>query len=71
MRKKSGLSDGGKSSFRMKQLPFMAVVCTVMLFIVYRTTKYQYHQEEIDKKWSLWGKAEAYSTTSQKLKGLP
>jgi len=31
----------------MKQLPFMAVVCTVMLFIVYRTTKYQYHQEEV------------------------
>lgn len=25
----------------------MAVVCTVMLFIVYRTTKYQYHQEEV------------------------
>lgn len=69
MRKKSGLSDGGKSSFKMKQLPFMAVVCTV-LFIVYRTTKYQYHQEEIDKKWSLWG-AEPYSATSEKLNGLP
>lgn len=37
----------GKSSFKMKQLPFMAVLCTVMLFIVYRTTKYQYHQEEV------------------------
>ncbi|RDX68900.1 hypothetical protein CR513_52057, partial [Mucuna pruriens] len=59
MRKKSGLSDGGKSSFKMKQLPFMAVLCTVMLFIVYRTTKYQYHQEE------------AYPATSGKLKGLP
>ncbi|KAK2447201.1 lysine ketoglutarate reductase trans-splicing protein [Trifolium repens] len=71
MRKKSGLSDGGKSSFKMKQLPFMAVVCTVMLFIVYRTTKYQYHQEEIDKKWSLWGQQETYSKPSGKLKGLP
>ncbi|XP_058771619.1 uncharacterized protein LOC131644995 isoform X1 [Vicia villosa] len=75
MRKKSSLPDGGKSSFKMKQLPFMAVVCTVMLFIVYRTTKYQYHQEEIDKKWSLWGKTEVSlqidSATSEKLKGLP
>ncbi|KAK6124330.1 hypothetical protein DH2020_041900 [Rehmannia glutinosa] len=30
----------------MKQLPFMGVVCTVMLFIIYRTTKYQYQQTE-------------------------
>ncbi|KOM53831.1 hypothetical protein LR48_Vigan09g249000 [Vigna angularis] len=59
MRKKSGLSDGGKSSFKIRQLPFMAVLCTVMLFIVYRTTKYQYHQEEV------------YPATSEKLKGLP
>ncbi|KAH1218062.1 hypothetical protein GmHk_13G038564 [Glycine max] len=59
MRKKSGLSDGGKSSFKMKQLPFLAVLCTIMLFIVYRTTKYQYHQEEV------------YPSTSGKLKGLP
>ncbi|WVY94890.1 hypothetical protein V8G54_033978 [Vigna mungo] len=71
MRKKSGLSDGvyhcfnnsflgqGKSSFKIRQLPFMAVLCTVMLFIVYRTTKYQYHQEEV------------YPSTSEKLKGLP
>ncbi|KAL5151256.1 hypothetical protein HKD37_13G037688 [Glycine soja] len=71
MRKKSGLSDGGKSSFKMKQLPFLAVLCTIMLFIVYRTTKYQYHQEEIDKKWSFWGQPKVYPSTSGKLKGLP
>ncbi|XP_027933164.1 uncharacterized protein LOC114188734 [Vigna unguiculata] len=71
MRKKSGLSDGGKSSFKIRQLPFMAVLCTVMLFIVYRTTKYQYHQEEIDKKWSFWGQPKVYPSTSGKLKGLP
>ncbi|XP_027339583.1 uncharacterized protein LOC113853258 isoform X1 [Abrus precatorius] len=71
MRKKSGLSDGGKSSFKMKQLPFMAVLCIVMLFIVYRTTKYQYHEEEIDKKWSFWRELQAYPVTSGKLKGLP
>lgn len=37
----------GKSGFKNRQLPFMAVVCTVMLFIIYRTTKYQYHEEEV------------------------
>lgn len=37
----------GKSSFKMKQLPFMAILCTVMLFIVYRTTNYQYHEVEV------------------------
>ncbi|KAK7252188.1 hypothetical protein RIF29_35969 [Crotalaria pallida] len=62
----------GKSSFKIKRLSFLAVVCTVMLFIVYRTAKYQYYQAERDKKWSIWGeKTEAYTSTSYKLKGLP
>jgi len=33
--------------FRMKQLAFMAVVCLAMLFIVYRTTNYQYQRTEV------------------------
>ncbi|XP_061355790.1 uncharacterized protein LOC133300287 [Gastrolobium bilobum] len=61
----------GKSSLKMKQLPFMAVACTVMLFVLYRTIKYQYYQEEIDKKWSTRGEEKAYPATSVKLKGLP
>ncbi|KOM31099.1 hypothetical protein LR48_Vigan01g065400 [Vigna angularis] len=55
----------------MKQLPFMVVVCTVMLFVVYRTLKYQYYEEEIDKRWSFLGEQEAYPGTSGNLKGLP
>ncbi|KAH1260159.1 Rhodanese-like domain-containing protein 6 [Glycine max] len=47
-----------KSSFKTKQLSFLAVFCTIM-FIMYRITKYQYHQEEV------------YPTTSGNLKGLP
>ncbi|TKY59328.1 hypothetical protein E2542_SST16413 [Spatholobus suberectus] len=58
----------GKSSLKMKQLPFMAVVCTIMLFVVYRTIKYQYYQEEIDKKWSIQEEEKAYP---ENLKGLP
>ncbi|KAI4299315.1 hypothetical protein L6164_032784 [Bauhinia variegata] len=72
MKKKSGnaLPDGqGKSSLKMKQLPFMALVCTITLFIVYRTTKYQYQEAEIDKMWSFWGGEKGDHT--DKLKGLP
>ncbi|XP_047147909.1 uncharacterized protein LOC124820288 isoform X1 [Vigna umbellata] len=61
----------GKSILKMKQLPFMVVVCTVMLFVVYRTLKYQYYEEEIDKRWSFLGEQEAYPGTSGNLKGLP
>ncbi|XP_057764526.1 uncharacterized protein LOC130985528 isoform X9 [Salvia miltiorrhiza] len=35
---------------KMKQLPFMGVVCTVMLFIIYRTTIFQYQQTEMESK---------------------
>ncbi|KAK2436851.1 lysine ketoglutarate reductase trans-splicing protein [Trifolium repens] len=61
----------GKSSLKIKRLPFMAVACTVMLFVLYRTFKYQYNQEEIDKKWSIWKEVERYSAHAGKLKGLP
>ncbi|KAF7840242.1 lysine ketoglutarate reductase trans-splicing-like protein [Senna tora] len=58
-RNKSNLYDGGKSSFKTIQLPFMAIMCIVMLFLYYRTLKYQYRQ------------AEGYHEYSGKLKGLP
>ncbi|GAU48872.1 hypothetical protein TSUD_86060, partial [Trifolium subterraneum] len=32
---------------------------------------YQYNQEEIDKKWSIWKEVERYSAQAGKLKGLP
>ncbi|KAL2343978.1 hypothetical protein Fmac_005263 [Flemingia macrophylla] len=57
----------GKPSLMMKRLPFMAVVCTV-LFVVYRTIKYENYQEEIDKKLSVRGEEKAYS---RNVKGLP
>lgn len=36
-----------KFRVKMKQLQFMAIMCTVMLFVVYRTTYYQYKQTEV------------------------
>ncbi|KAK6932506.1 Protein of unknown function DUF707, partial [Dillenia turbinata] len=53
-RKRQNVSDGGvlgKQGNKMKQLPFMGfVVCIGMLFIVYRTTKYQYHETEHSRR---------------------
>ncbi|RHN62489.1 hypothetical protein MtrunA17_Chr4g0047961 [Medicago truncatula] len=61
-----------KSSLKIKRLPFMAVACIVMLFVLYRTLKYQYKQEEIiDKNWSILREQERYSTHFEELKGLP
>lgn len=37
----------GTCGVKMKQLPFMGIVSTVMLFIIYRTTKYQFVQTEV------------------------
>ncbi|XP_054776784.1 uncharacterized protein LOC129285222 isoform X2 [Prosopis cineraria] len=74
MRKKSGLYDWGKSCLKMKQLPLMAVACTVMLFIFYRTTSYQYHETEqfqVDQSQSIWEGEEGIPEYSGKLRGLP
>lgn len=37
----------GLCGAKMNQLPFMGVVCTVMLYVIYRTTNYQYQQTEV------------------------
>lgn len=39
--------QGKSGGLKMKQLSFMGVVCTVMLFIVYRTTNYQYQAYKV------------------------
>ncbi|EYU43400.1 hypothetical protein MIMGU_mgv1a022983mg [Erythranthe guttata] len=46
LKKQYFLFDGIVCGAKMKQLPFMGVVCTVMLFIIYRTTNYQHQQTE-------------------------
>ncbi|KAL3522214.1 hypothetical protein ACH5RR_015048 [Cinchona calisaya] len=50
LKKRLTLFDGGTFGAKMKQLPFMGVICTVMLFIVYRTTNYQYRQTEMESR---------------------
>ncbi|KAL6542841.1 hypothetical protein OROHE_010361 [Orobanche hederae] len=40
------LFDGILCGAKMKQLPFVGLICMIMLFIIYRTTNYQYQQTE-------------------------
>ncbi|CAM8988128.1 unnamed protein product [Rhodiola kirilowii] len=54
-----------------KQLPFTGLVCLVMLFIVYRTTNYQYHQTEIESKMHPFETGKDFVMDSKKLNGLP
>ncbi|XP_023542685.1 uncharacterized protein LOC111802517 isoform X1 [Cucurbita pepo subsp. pepo] len=64
-------SDGGKYGFKMKQLPFMGVICTVMLFIVYRTTNYQYYQTKIETILQPFENAKDFIEESKTLNELP
>lgn len=65
------LFDGGTCGIKMKQLPFMGIICTVMLFIVYRTTKYQYQHTEMESKLLPFGTEKDFQEASIKLGGLP
>ncbi|KAK9267534.1 hypothetical protein L1049_009962 [Liquidambar formosana] len=71
LRKRNIFLDGGTSGFKMKQLPFMGIVCTVMLFIVYRTTNYQYQQTQMEAKLQPFDSIKESSMASMKLDGLP
>ncbi|XP_038894249.1 uncharacterized protein LOC120082912 [Benincasa hispida] len=70
-RKRNLFSDGGKYGFKMKQLPFMGVICSVMLFIVYRTTNYQYHQTKIETTLQPFETTKDFGEESQNLNSLP
>ncbi|XP_047308021.1 uncharacterized protein LOC124911563 [Impatiens glandulifera] len=55
----------------MRQLPFMGFVCTVMLFVVYRTTKYQHRQTEIESTLYPFYTSKEFGIEAINLKGLP
>ncbi|PSS24672.1 Phosphate import ATP-binding protein like [Actinidia chinensis var. chinensis] len=71
MRKKHALFDGVTCGVKMKQLQFMGIIFTVMLFIVYRTMNYQYWQTEIDERLDPFYTAKGFGVASNSLKGLP
>ncbi|KAI3718845.1 hypothetical protein L6452_19730 [Arctium lappa] len=61
--------DWGLCRFKMKS--FMGVICTIMLYIVYRTTSYQYLQTELDSKVFRFYTSKESVSASTSLKGLP
>ncbi|XP_065877744.1 uncharacterized protein [Euphorbia lathyris] len=69
--KRNAFFDGGKFGLKMKQLPFMGVLCTVMLFIVYRTTTYQHEQTEMETKMHPFDSLKESALASGLLGSLP
>lgn len=60
----------GTCGFKMKQLQ-LGILCSVMLFIVYRTTNYQHHHTEMDEKWDPFDSVKEPNVDSVRLGGLP
>ncbi|KAI4312147.1 hypothetical protein MLD38_036990 [Melastoma candidum] len=71
LQRKNPCFDLGICDFKMKQLPFMVVICIVMLFIVYRTTKYQYREAEMESKLNPFGAVKETQPFSWSLRNLP
>ncbi|PIA28919.1 hypothetical protein AQUCO_06500038v1 [Aquilegia coerulea] len=62
-------ADGGAYGARMRQLQFMGILCTVILFVGYRTTTYQHQHSEMEDRLHLF-EMEPYKE-SEELKYLP
>lgn len=71
MKKRSDSFEGGTCGFKKKQLPFMAIVCTIMLFIGYRTTSFQYQRTEMDSKFDPFYISKVYGGDDTRLSSLP
>ncbi|XP_074332184.1 uncharacterized protein LOC141669276 isoform X2 [Apium graveolens] len=69
LRKRHVLLDGGTCKFTMK--PFMGVVITVMLFVVYKTTKLQYQRTELDLKMHPMYSSQEVDEAGRSLVSLP
>ncbi|CAH9081375.1 unnamed protein product [Cuscuta epithymum] len=71
MKKRSDSFEGGTCGLKMKPLPFMAIVCTVMLFIGYRTTNFQYQRTEMESKFDPFYTSKDYGGSGSRLSSLP
>ncbi|KAM7254892.1 hypothetical protein ACFE04_020133 [Oxalis oulophora] len=69
----SDLPAQPKCGFKLRQLPFMALICIllVMFFIVYTTTNYQYRQAQLDERLHPFDNIEDSAMASGKLSNLP
>ncbi|KAK2644162.1 hypothetical protein Ddye_019357 [Dipteronia dyeriana] len=70
-RNSNSFFDGVSSGPKMKQLPFLGIICTAMLFIVYRTTYYQYKQTEMEEEINPFDIVKDLRYSSGEINNLP
>ncbi|KAF9588634.1 hypothetical protein IFM89_014096, partial [Coptis chinensis] len=61
----------GANGTKMRQLQFMGIVCTAILFVVYRTTTYQHQQTKMEGSLHPFDTVEETYEASEELKYLP
>nr|GMD87085.1 Phosphate import ATP-binding protein like [Ipomoea batatas] len=61
----------GTCGMKMKQLAFMGIMFTVMLFIVYRTTNFQYRRTETVSEYGPSYTLKLSGMASKRLNSLP
>ncbi|KAF8413954.1 hypothetical protein HHK36_001951 [Tetracentron sinense] len=63
--------SSGKKGIKMKRFRFLGILCTIMLFIVYRTTKYQYQHTEMEARLHPFDTVKESHMDSIKVDSLP
>ncbi|KAF6138905.1 hypothetical protein GIB67_025634 [Kingdonia uniflora] len=65
--------DGCKAAYgvKMKQMPLLGIVCLTMLFVVYRTTNYQYQDTQMEDILQIIDIVREPSKASLEVKNLP
>ncbi|XP_073016977.1 uncharacterized protein [Primulina eburnea] len=59
------------SGTKMKQLPFLGAFCLVMLFLLYRTTNYQYQHMQMESKLHPFSTLKDIDVVTKSLNNLP
>ncbi|XP_051133939.1 uncharacterized protein LOC127253405 isoform X2 [Andrographis paniculata] len=72
MKRKKILFPRGACGARMKQLPFVGIICTIMLLYIYRTTNYEYHRaKRMESEFLPFYTLKETGMHSASLNGLP
>uniref|UniRef100_A0A2P2IQL3 Uncharacterized protein LOC105649485 isoform X2 n=1 Tax=Rhizophora mucronata TaxID=61149 RepID=A0A2P2IQL3_RHIMU len=69
--KRNAFLVGGKCGLKTTQLPFMAVLCTAMLIILYRTAVQQHQHAQIEDKLQTFDTLKESALVSGLLANLP
>ncbi|EPS65991.1 hypothetical protein M569_08784, partial [Genlisea aurea] len=70
-RKRHFLLDGGSCRGKMKQLPLMGIICTAMLFVIYRTAYYQYRETMMESTLPFYWSSNDQGLSISRFRSLP